>query len=141
MFGWIKNILALLGFLLLAAVGIIFLLASPWLLDKGEIVIDDVVHAPNNKFKAVSYRDMGGGAAGYCFRRVVILKSSSEMPSVDEKQDYVFASGCGTKVDFSWRNAETIDVTYSSESPDYLQVELYFSAQGGDVTVNFEHDT
>lgn len=140
MWGWIKNILALIGFLSLSAVGIVFLLASPWLLDEGVITIDDVVHAPASEFKAVSYRDMGGGAAGYCYRRVAILKSSSEMPSVDTKQDYIFASSCGTKVNLVWSDNKTIKVAYSPDSSDYLNLELHFSSQDGDVTVNFAHD-
>ncbi|RUO39832.1 hypothetical protein CWE15_08745 [Aliidiomarina taiwanensis] len=139
LFGILRNILAFVGLMTLLGLGVLFLLFSPWLLDKGMIQVADVIHSPNNEFIAVSYKDMGGGAAGYCYQKVAILKSESELEAVNDKRKYVFNTECRTIVALAWQDNETVEVSYTSGSPNYISVEMYSSAQDGAVNINYVH--
>ncbi|HLV48564.1 MAG TPA: hypothetical protein VKY35_05825 [Aliidiomarina sp.] len=139
MFGILRNILALVGLITLLGLGFLFLLFAPWLLDKGMLQVADVVHSPNNEFIAVSYKDMGGGGAGYCYQKVAILKSESELETVNDKRKYVFNTECRTKLMLAWKDSQTVEVSYTSGSPKYISVEMYSSAQNGAVNVSYVH--
>lgn len=139
MFGIIRNILALVGLVTLLGWAFLFLLFAPWLLDKGMLRVGDVVHSPNNEFIAVSYKDMGGGGAGYCYQKVAILKSESELETVNDKREYVFNTECSTKVKLAWKDSQTVEVSYTSGSPKYISVEMYSYAQNGAVNVRYVH--
>src|SRR5712671_5720925 len=57
--------------------------------------------SPNHQYVATTYTDMGGGAAGWCYRAITLRKSDQQF---DPKKNRIFNIQCNTAVEISWRD-------------------------------------
>ena len=77
-----------------------------------DIVIQANIPSPKNTYLATSYRNIGGGAAGWCYQHVSIRKT---IESCDTDK-YVFTTRCSSKLEVYWSDENNVNIGFSDES-------------------------
>lgn len=97
-----------------------------------EYQVEEELPSPDGSRRAVLYVGMGGGAAGWCYQRLVVLGTSDNFQPklLDTALAYVFSASCGSKVEPQWLSDSEIEVSYSISDP--AGVSLYQRASTPD---------
>lgn len=75
--------------------------------------------SPNHQYVATTFTDMGGGAAGWCYRVVILRKNDEQF---DPKKNHVFNIQCNTEVKVAWKDDRNLLITFSK---DPVSLSLY----------------
>ncbi len=78
-----------------------------------------LITSPSKNYVATSFVKMGGGAAGWCYSVVEINKANE--PSASNKE--IFKGLCNNKPQIRWFDENHLKITYSEETPVWLQFE------------------
>lgn len=68
--------------------------------------------SPDGSRTATLFRNMGGGAAGWCYRFIDVHPTAE---SEVDTQKYVFRTNCQTDIDFVWENDAVLRITYNDD--------------------------
>lgn len=83
----------------------------------GEFEVKEAVLSPSKTSKAYLWIGMGGGAAGWCYKRVSILPASLDFPLNREAEPnriaYVFSSRCSSNIKVTWVDDTLMKVSYT----------------------------
>lgn len=106
---------------------------------KGAIGGSDILGAtdsisPNQQYVATTFTDMGGGAAGWCFRGVTLRKSDQQF---DPNKNRVFNIQCNTEVTIAWRDERTVLISFSTDAES---VSLDQQSWSDDKTIRILYD-
>lgn len=81
------------------------------------------IPSPNGKYAASIYTASGGGAAGWCYRRVAVTKKESPLDFVTKDKDLpsrVFDTTCRSEIELAWQGDKNLVITYSfTGSPEF----------------------
>lgn len=100
-----------------------------------DISVVSTTIAPDQSYIATIYSDMGGGAAGWCYKGVDVRKT--DQPFEDGKHR-VFSTGCGTDVVVRWQSDKYLQVNYS---PDRESISLFQKFWSEDKAVRIYYAT
>lgn len=90
-----------------------YIATSVWDTDsKGEVQIAKRLTSPDNKYTATLWNDMGGGAAGWCFRNISIGKKIDSSKNQIEADEKVFKLNCGSEIRFNWIDESRLQIIY-----------------------------
>ena len=76
---------------------------------RSDIDIASNVKSPNGKHIATVYTDMGGGAVGWCDKKVNVRRAAEPF---DPKKGEVFSTYCSSRLELSWEDDGNLKVTY-----------------------------
>lgn len=83
----------------------------------GQFEVVETVLSPSRTSTAYLWTDMGGGAAGWCYKRVSILPDSRELPLSTEPEKnriaFVFSSRCSSKIKVTWIDDTLMKISHS----------------------------
>lgn len=79
---------------------------------KGEIQIEESLISPDRNYIATLWNEMGGGAAGWCFRYLSIGGKNISSKTQIESDEKVFSLNCSSEVEFSWINNSQLQIKY-----------------------------
>ncbi|HBB96942.1 MAG TPA: hypothetical protein DC054_16310 [Blastocatellia bacterium] len=77
-----------------------------------DIVMVSDTPSPNHGLIATTYINMGGGAAGWCYKEVNLRKNSE---AFDAKKGQLFSTDCQTDVAVTWQGDDTAIIKYSTD--------------------------
>ncbi len=105
-----------------------------------DITVDNNVSSPDGEYVATTYTGMGGGAAGWCFRRVTVNKKDAPFSWENEKQrgGYSFNVSCGSEIEMIWEEPRKILVTYTG-SDDWAGISVYQRSMSNDREVKIRY--
>jgi hypothetical protein len=88
----------------------------------GRYTVEQVAVAPGGARRAVLYTADGGGAAGWCVRRVLVEPGSAPAPTPDRlarvpSDSALFHWSCGRAVALAWRGRAELEVGYTLGEP------------------------
>lgn len=66
----------------------------------------------SNQYVATTFTDMGGGAAGWCYRMVTVRKTNE---AFDPKKNQVFSIQCSSEVEVSWKDDQNLLITFTKD--------------------------
>ena len=71
--------------------------------------------SPDGEYVATTYVAMGGGAAGWCYKRVSINKKSEPFSLEKERErgGYSFDVSCGSELEVKWESNRELLVSYT----------------------------
>jgi hypothetical protein len=75
--------------------------------------------SPSHQYVATTFTDMGGGAAGWCYRMVTVRKTEEPF---DPKENQVFSLQCNTDVEVAWKDDRNLLIAFSK---DPVSMSLY----------------
>ncbi len=79
--------------------------------------------SPDGQYVATIYAASGGGAAGWCYRRVAVTRKDVPFDSVTKVKDspsQVFDTSCRSEIELAWQSDKHLIITYSfTGSPEY----------------------
>lgn len=79
--------------------------------------------SPNGKYAASIYTASGGGAAGWCHRRVAVTKKDAPFDFVTKDKDLpsrVFDTTCRSEIELAWQGDKHLIITYLfTGSPEF----------------------
>ena len=110
---------------------------------KGEYEVYESVHSPSNRFTAYYWIWMGGGAAGWCYKKVTILRSTEELPLATEpekaKVPFVFSIRCSSKIRLAWIDDNQIKIGHSlGDDPFPTSMMMASQTEDGSVKIVYE---
>ena len=83
--------------------------------------------SPNRTRAATLLRNMGGGAAGWCYRYIEI--HPAEKPLVDTG-NYIFRTNCQDDINFVWENDSVLRIAYVGDREISSMLQRKFSHDG-----------
>ena len=99
----------------------------------GDILAVTESTSPNHQYVATTYTDMGGGAAGWCYRIVALRRIDQQF---DPKNNRVFSIRCNTGVEVAWRDDSKILITWSTDTES---VSLYQKSWSDDRAIRISY--
>lgn len=66
--------------------------------------------SPGHQYVATTFTDMGGGAAGWCYRMVTVRKTEEPF---DPTKNQVFSIQCNTDVEVAWKDDRNLLIAFS----------------------------
>ena len=80
-----------------------------------DVRIYQSLESPNGEYSATEYVAMGGGAAGWCYRRVTVNSKASPFSWEKERESggWSFGVNCSCKVDLKWEDDRHLVVGYT----------------------------
>ena len=98
------------------------------------------LESPNANYTATTYTYMGGGAAGWCGKRVTVNSKAFPFSWEKEKErgGYSFEVSCHSNVDLKWEDDRHLMVGYSG-SQDKFGIRVSQKPTGFDETVNIHY--
>ncbi|MGI8884344.1 MAG: hypothetical protein ACR2IA_08885 [Pyrinomonadaceae bacterium] len=107
-------------FLLMIGVGIFALFNNPISFGgdgEGTYNIAETLKSPDENHTATLWFGMGGGAAGWCSKRVSIdtKESPFNLEKELEKGGYIFSVSCGSEVSLEWKNDTQLNISYTNQ--------------------------
>jgi hypothetical protein len=107
---------------------------------RSDVQISEALESPNGEYTATEYVAMGGGAAGWCSRRVTV--NSKAWPFSWEKErergGYSFSVNCSSEVDLKWEDNRHLIVGYA-RSDDKDTISMSQSPLSFDETVQIRY--
>ncbi|MCJ8297018.1 MAG: hypothetical protein MJK15_21710 [Colwellia sp.] len=87
---------------------------------------------------------MGGGAAGYCYKRVAVVKADFKLVATTEQSqnhNYVYRGDCSVDISIHWKSESELSIKYKSNSR--IGFSGWFSPKdkSGNVNVTYIHGT
>lgn len=102
---------------LVSMMGILTACMVPFSNDKGQFNIESTIVSPSKNFTAYQWLGMGGGAAGWCYRKITILRAGDSLPLETETEpnriSYVFSASCSSNIGINWIDDTHLKITYS----------------------------
>lgn len=103
---------------------------------KGEIQIEERLFSPNKHYVATLGNEVGGGAAGWCFRYISVGEKNNSKVSV-ESDERVFKLDCGSEVRLNWVADSQLNIKYrlvEKYSETFFQK---YSLENGEVEIKY----
>ena len=84
---------------------------------KGTFNISQTLKSPDENHTATLWTGMGGGAAGWCYKRISIdaKENPFDLEKELEKGGYIFSVNCGSEVQMNWENDSQLNVSYTNQ--------------------------
>jgi hypothetical protein len=84
------------------------------------VTVLNTVPAPDGEYVATTYSAMGGGAAGWCFKRVTVNKKAEPFSWDKEKErgGYSFDVSCISDIELKWEGNRKLVVAYTGSDND-----------------------
>lgn len=142
--GVIDKVFGSVGLIIFILVILMFIVVTPscsWMQNEVKVEVIGHAYSPNKTFKAVEYLSMGGGALGFCNRKISILKSDSVMPSEDYRPKSIFAARCGVDVSITWLDDYEIKINYTTKDFKQPNVVLAPTETDKNISVEYHRDT
>lgn len=133
-----KTLLAFIGALSLVISGSFIFISKPWVSERGDLTEMQRFTSPDNQHDAVFYRLIGGGAAGYCYHNVVILKQGEPMIYDDDKA-HVFRVNCYVELASWWVSESELLISYSSDSEQSFTLFAKPYDEKTNISVRYQH--
>lgn len=93
----------------------------------GDTLVYDVKNSPDGSKMAVFFRNMGGGAAGWCYRSIDVLPANSV---TIQGKEYVFRFNCQADVALVWESNDVVRIYYSDDRTVSSLSQRKFSRDG-----------
>lgn len=107
--------------------------------EKATYNVTQTVKSPDGNHTATLWFGTGGGAAGWCFKRVSIdtKENPFDLEMELEKGGYIFSVSCGSEVSLNWQNDSQLSISYTNQE---YGVSVYQSPQSknGKVKIFYE---
>jgi hypothetical protein len=99
-----------------------------WTFDFGagnaQIDIISTSFSPNEEYKATMYRDMGGGAAGWCSIKVSLQKNTEQF---ERNKETAFSTRCNIDVNLVWNDNKNLLISYTNDSEGMSLYQTFLS--------------
>jgi hypothetical protein len=93
----------------------------------GETEVFLVKPSPDGVRVATLSRNMGGGAAGWCFRFIDV---QTAVENEVDTQKHVFRTNCQSDIEFAWENDAVLRITYEDDRTISSLLQRKFSRDG-----------
>lgn len=109
----------------------------------GEADVVETTSSPSKKFTAYHWVWSGGGAAGWCSRRVSILRDMDELPLNTQPEKaripIVFSTRCSSKISLTWIDDTRIKISHSlGDDPFPTSLSQASHTEDGSVKIDYE---
>jgi hypothetical protein len=104
------------------------------------VTVLNTVPAPDGEYVATTYSAMGGGAAGWCFKRVTVNNKLAPFDWNKEKQrgGFSFDVSCHSDIDLNWDGNRELVVAYTgSDSQGWISVSHRPTSEDGAVRIKY----
>lgn len=106
---------------------------------KGTYNTTETLKSPDGNHTATLWIGMGGGAAGWCFKRVSIdtKENPFDLEKELEKGGYIFSVSCGSEVSLNWQSDSQLNISYTNQK---YGVSVHQSPQSKDEKVKIFYE-
>ena len=104
------------------------------------VTVLDNVPSPDGEYVATTYSAMGGGAAGWCFKRVTINKKLAPFSWDKEKErgGYSFDVSCHSNIELRWDSNRELVIAYTgSDNQTGISISQVPRSEDGAVKIKY----
>ena len=93
--------------------GVIMALLFVWFVNfffsgNSDNILNDIQLSPNKKFVAIAYTNMGGGAAGWCYKYVSVVPKAHFLNF--DKGSNIAAGRCSSNISIEWQTNNLLTI-------------------------------